>query len=165
MQFYERLLRERQRLELTQDEMAKAGGVAKRTYCNYEAGDRMPDSTALAAWADAGVDIHYVVTGVRSVETLASEEVELINYWRGAPEPGRLAAMAALKAYQISQNTKSSLVELIDKEKQEANAKWDDSINQYQEDVAVITKVDGLIKPKVKRKYNHVAKNSHTEDD
>ena len=64
--FHERLFEERKRLGFNQDEMAKSGGVAKRTYCNYESGDRSPDASFLTAISMAGADVQYMLTGNRS---------------------------------------------------------------------------------------------------
>lgn len=66
-----RLLEERKRLGLNQDEMALAGGVAKRTYCNYEAGDREPGAAFLEAIAKAGADVVYILTGMRALPVAA----------------------------------------------------------------------------------------------
>lgn len=60
-----RLEEERKRLGLNQDQMAGLGGVAKRTYCNYEAGSREPGASLLASLAKIGADIQYIVTGQR----------------------------------------------------------------------------------------------------
>lgn len=80
----ERLLEERKRLDLNQQEMADLGKVAKRTYCNYEAGEREPMGGFFTAIATAGADVQYILTGARAnmedVDikrlTLAIESVE-----------------------------------------------------------------------------------------
>lgn len=64
--FGERLRSERERLGLTQDEFSEKGGVKKRAQINYEKGERSPDSEYLAAITGIGVDIVYVITGVRA---------------------------------------------------------------------------------------------------
>jgi len=43
--------------------MAEIGGVSKRTYCNYEAGDREPTSDFLIKIANAEADVEYILTG------------------------------------------------------------------------------------------------------
>jgi transcriptional regulator with XRE-family HTH domain len=60
-----RLIEERKRLELNQEKMAELGGVAKRTYCDYEAGVSEPKASFLAAIAAAGADVQYILTGTR----------------------------------------------------------------------------------------------------
>jgi transcriptional regulator with XRE-family HTH domain len=62
----ERLLKERKRLGLNQDQMAASGGVAKRTYCNYEAGEREPMGGFFTAISAIGADVQYILTGMRS---------------------------------------------------------------------------------------------------
>lgn len=73
----ERLIVERRRLSLTQDEFATAGGISKRAYCNYEAGSRTCDAEFLAGIAKIGVDVQFILTGVysanRSAVTAASK--------------------------------------------------------------------------------------------
>jgi len=63
--FYDRLIEERKRLALTQDQMALQAEVSKRTYCNYEAGDSAPTAIQLALLALVGVDVQYVINGSR----------------------------------------------------------------------------------------------------
>lgn len=93
-----RLEEERKRLGFNQDQMAGLGGVAKRTYCNYEAGERDAGANLLAALAKVGADVQYIVTGVRSAVTLSQDEQELIAHFRGASLEVKAAALAGLKA-------------------------------------------------------------------
>lgn len=62
----ERLRQERMRLDMSQEEFGAAGGVKKVAQSNYETGKRFPDSQYLEKVAALGVDIRYVVTGIRS---------------------------------------------------------------------------------------------------
>lgn len=66
----ERLRQERTRLGLRQDDFARLGGVNRNTQGSYEKGERNPDVAYLAAVAQAGVDVCFVITGVRKVDTL-----------------------------------------------------------------------------------------------
>ncbi|NLC35920.1 MAG: helix-turn-helix transcriptional regulator [Alcaligenaceae bacterium] len=59
----ERLTAERNRLGLNQGEMAERGGVQRTAQSNYERGTRMPDAAYLAALAQHGVDVLFIVTG------------------------------------------------------------------------------------------------------
>lgn len=68
----ERLRQERSRLGLRQDDLARLGGVNRNTQGSYEKGERNPDVAYLAAVATQGVDVRYVITGVRSVDDGAS---------------------------------------------------------------------------------------------
>lgn len=60
-----RLRLERERLGLTQDELAKAGGVGRQSQFRFESGQRSPDADYLAAVAKVGADVLFIVTGKR----------------------------------------------------------------------------------------------------
>lgn len=60
----ERLKEERERLGFSQTEFAAVAGASKNSQYNCEKGERCPDAAYLAAVAEKGVDILYVVTGV-----------------------------------------------------------------------------------------------------
>lgn len=59
----ERLTAERNRLGFNQGEMAERGGVQRTAQSNYERGARVPDAAYLAAIAQAGADVLFIVTG------------------------------------------------------------------------------------------------------
>jgi transcriptional regulator with XRE-family HTH domain len=61
----DRLRQERKRLGWSQNEMGALGGVAANAQGNYESGERVPRADYLAALANAGVDVLYVLTGRR----------------------------------------------------------------------------------------------------
>jgi len=61
--FCERLRAERTRLGLNQTDFGALAGVTKKTQMLYEAGERVPDASYLAAIADAGADICLIITG------------------------------------------------------------------------------------------------------
>lgn len=58
-----RLKQERERLELTQVEMAKQTGIARASQQNYESGKRLPNVEYLSMLHKLGVDILYIITG------------------------------------------------------------------------------------------------------
>lgn len=64
--FGARIRAERLSLGFSQAAFAKKLGIHRNTQGNYESGEREPDATYLAAAAKAGVDIGYVLTGVRA---------------------------------------------------------------------------------------------------
>ena len=68
----DRLQAERNRLGLNQTEFAALGGVSKASQVNYEKGERSPDANYLSGLADAGVDVLYVLTGVKCAVELTS---------------------------------------------------------------------------------------------
>ncbi|WP_070086075.1 helix-turn-helix transcriptional regulator [Pseudomonas sp. NBRC 111126] len=88
----ERLKAERERLGLNQTEFAALAGASKNTQYNYEKGERCPDANYLAAAALHGVDVLYVVTGVRSpqaFESITSEEAVFVELLRSMDESDR----------------------------------------------------------------------------
>lgn len=75
-----RLRDERIRLGLSQTEFGNYGGVRKNTQSKYESNERAPDALYLANVAKHGVDVQYVITGVKKAE--ADEDVaELLGKW------------------------------------------------------------------------------------
>ena len=102
-----RLKAERQRLGLNQAAFAGLATVSRRTQASYEAGDGAPSADYLAAMADVGVDVLYVVTGrswvdkvaleaedawpLAAVDSLASEERELLTSFRRMHPSDRMA--------------------------------------------------------------------------
>lgn len=63
--FAERLRSERQRLGLSQPEVAIAGGVSRSTQAAYESGGRSPDVRYLENIATVGFDAAYLASGIR----------------------------------------------------------------------------------------------------
>ncbi len=63
-----RLRQERNRLKLSQSALGTIGGVETNAQGNYESGARFPKADYLMRITQAGVDINYVVTGVRLPE-------------------------------------------------------------------------------------------------
>ncbi|MGR3754959.1 helix-turn-helix domain-containing protein [Edwardsiella anguillarum] len=88
MQLSDRLQEIREKLGLTQEEIANRCGVAKRTYCDYESGKSEPKSSFLIALSEIGGDILYLLTGTRApVSDLSSKENALLeNYRASTPE-------------------------------------------------------------------------------
>lgn len=101
----ERLKEERVRLGYNQGDFAAIAGVAKTSQFNYEKGERSPDAAYLAAVAEKGVDVLYVVTGRRTPEASSSfngDEIALVEHYRQLPEGDRqhthkmVSALAAM---------------------------------------------------------------------
>lgn len=61
-----RLREERLRTQMTQAEFASIGGVQKRAQIHYEQGDRAPDAQYLIALLAGGIDVPYILSGVRT---------------------------------------------------------------------------------------------------
>lgn len=61
----QRLKQERLRLKLSQSALGTSGGVETNAQGNYESGLRFPRADYLSRVAEIGVDVAYVVTGLR----------------------------------------------------------------------------------------------------
>lgn len=105
----ERLKEERVRLGYNQADFAAVAGVAKTSQFNYEKGERSPDAEYLAAAAAIGLDVLYVVTGVRTplpVEGFSADEVALVAQYRQLSPGDQFGAakMVTALAKMASQN-------------------------------------------------------------
>ncbi|MXR38000.1 helix-turn-helix domain-containing protein [Craterilacuibacter sinensis] len=95
-----RLRQERNRLGLTQTEMAKRGGVGFSTLCSYENGDSSPKAEALQQWSEYGVDVLYVITGSQGTGGIMSpDEMMILGAWRDSPDELRAAILGFYRAY------------------------------------------------------------------
>lgn len=111
----ERLKVERQRLDLNQTEMGELGGVLKQAQIKYEKGERFPDAAYLAAIAQQGADVQFIVTGIRSESVPAldsAERVLLENYRRCAKNAQvNLVQTSALLAAGLQEPKQSQHIE------------------------------------------------------
>lgn len=97
--FGNRLRAERKRLGLNQTTLGAAGGVSKESQLNYENDSRSPDANYLTAIAAAGVDVTYLLTGVRAGDAqLSREEQALLDNYKHADEEGKDAARRVLSS-------------------------------------------------------------------
>ncbi|CDG96495.1 Transcriptional regulator, XRE family [Xenorhabdus bovienii str. puntauvense] len=95
MQVCDRLRIERDKLGLTQSEMAKACGVAFRTYCDYEAGKTEPKASFFSQISELGADVMFILTGHRVAQgEISIEEQKLIENYRAMNEESRLNMQA-----------------------------------------------------------------------
>jgi transcriptional regulator with XRE-family HTH domain len=76
MNIGERLQEERERLTLNQTNFAGLLGVHRKSQANYENNERQPDAAYLAKAASVGIDVLYVLTGMRN-ENVAGTPTEL----------------------------------------------------------------------------------------
>lgn len=77
MTIAERLKEERERLGLSQPRLGGLTGVVKQTVIQWEKGASAPDAVQISAFADAGADVLYILTGVRAAApVLAAEQVQ-----------------------------------------------------------------------------------------
>ncbi len=82
--FSNNLRLERQRLGLTQAELAEWGGVSKTSQVSYEAGASRPDSQYLSNVARAGVNVSWLLTGkIPALDhwDIVEEILELVAEW------------------------------------------------------------------------------------
>lgn len=88
---------ERKRLGLSQPAFAELAGTTKQTLFSWETGKTAPDAFQLAAFANAGVDVRYVITGRRdgpAPVVLSAEEQTMVAYMRESTPQLRKAALA-----------------------------------------------------------------------
>lgn len=99
--FFERLIELRKATGLNQTEFGVLGGVTKKTQLNYEAGIRSPDVHYLEALYTAGIDVVYLLTGMRTLkisEEQAGYEIRpdqkaLLDNYEHCSEEGRRMVM------------------------------------------------------------------------
>lgn len=72
--FGRRILEERERLGLSQQEAANAAGVRREMWAKYEAGAE-PKAKVLAGMAAAGADVQYILTGKRQGQGIGEAAV------------------------------------------------------------------------------------------
>jgi transcriptional regulator with XRE-family HTH domain len=80
------LAEERLRLGFKAKEVADFAGIAIPTQSNYEKGKRSPDTRYLYEISKLGFDIHYVVTGKRSVDGVSKDDRSLLELFNNAPK-------------------------------------------------------------------------------
>lgn len=101
MSFSQRLLEERKRLKMNQSSFAGSAGVTKKTQIEYEH-DNLP---AFAGYMEAlgklGVDILYLVTGIRGGIFLSPEEAEYLQLFNQAAPEVRKTALEVLRTGMV----------------------------------------------------------------
>lgn len=105
-----RLFEERERLGFLQKVFAEKVGVTPRSQINYEKGERLPDSRYLAEAVRCGVDVMYVLTGVRSApieSTLDRRGQALVDNYINSPEEGKrvIESTALFATKQVGRKT------------------------------------------------------------
>lgn len=105
-----RLKEERERMGLSQVAMGEIANVKKLTQLNYEKGERFPDALYLSTLATFGLDVQYVVTGIRTTSNLSVDEQDLIDKFRTAPLAIKAAALGALTAGTAQQSNSTNQI-------------------------------------------------------
>lgn len=77
----QRLKQERERLGHSQTAMAEFAGVTKKSQIRYESGESSPTAEYLAAASNAGADVAYILSGIRSVTRpgMSTDDIDLFN--------------------------------------------------------------------------------------
>lgn len=80
-----RLREERERLEETQESIAKKLDITSKTWSKYELGKTNPTTMTLVMLGSFGFDVGYVLTGTKSpVAGLSPKENTLVENYRSA---------------------------------------------------------------------------------
>lgn len=86
----DRLKEIREQMGLTKTQFAQLANVSVSSQTNYEEKSRVPSGEYLAALAEKGIDITYILTGKKTINTeLSSEEAALVENYRATPEEKR----------------------------------------------------------------------------
>ena len=95
-----RLREERERLGMSQPKFAAIAQTTKQTLFSWETEKTEPTASQLAAFADAGVDAVYILTGQRAgaavAERLPPDEQLLLDAYRDMKAPDRKALLAEM---------------------------------------------------------------------
>ena len=108
--FGTRLREERLRLKMSQPALAEACNASKRSQVNYEGEENSPGVDYFAKAAELGIDVLYVITGVRSHISLSGvsepspsieltdREAEVLRAFRRIDEKGKRAIESMTRA-------------------------------------------------------------------
>ncbi|TCM61888.1 helix-turn-helix protein [Acinetobacter calcoaceticus] len=108
-----RIKEERTRLGLNQPDFAALANSSKRTLIDWEKEVSSPTAVQMAALAQSGVDVQYVITGLRSSNALPTDETLVLEKYRLADQDVKtnvvlLLLGASNKDSVVSQPTNSS---------------------------------------------------------
>lgn len=100
----ERLRAEREALGFSQKAFAELVGASKSTQIRWESGETTPGVDALLKWAEFGLDLSYVLTGVRSIKVAVADPeeqqraTELVDSFLQLPEADQQAVQTHANA-------------------------------------------------------------------
>lgn len=99
-QISSRLREERKRLGFAnQAQLAAQLGISPSSVHNYESGKRSPDAEFLAAFAQLGADVLYIIQGQPSSSDLAPDERALLAAYRAMDARGKGAVLGMVTGY------------------------------------------------------------------
>jgi transcriptional regulator with XRE-family HTH domain len=105
--FGERLLNERDRLGLTQAQLATQSGLKREMIGRYERGAVMPGVGVLHTLGKHGIDVAYLLTG--RPHTLSKEEGNLVAAFRSMDAVAKAALLGVVRGVQAqSEEAKSA---------------------------------------------------------
>lgn len=93
-----RLLEERARLCLNQTDMAELGGYSLGAYHSYENAKKLPELRFLFVAAENGLDLNYVLHGVRKTTGAAAEVESLLSNLETLSDKDRTAVLELINA-------------------------------------------------------------------
>lgn len=136
MNLQERLKAERERLGFNQTDFAAVVGASKHAQINWEKGAATPNAAALAAWAERGLDVLFVVTGQRANAG-------------DAPSPHALGSQPAT----IDAERLSRIVKMLESFARQAGRRWpvERLVSVASEVYNVLLDEPALDEPKVER--------------
>lgn len=105
----ERLREERETLGWSQEKMAAAAGITKKTQGLYERNERSPSAEYLAALSGYGVDVLYIVTAERKklpFSCLSPEVTEFLEVYQQVSESDREVLFRTAQAFAKSRGAK-----------------------------------------------------------
>ncbi len=110
--FGKRLREERERLNFTQVELSKLAGLGRLTQIAYENETASPRTTYLSAVATVGVDILYLLLGIRQHDLVATTDDEIVakafdmvEAYAATQANGHLSAESRQLLFQISRKS------------------------------------------------------------
>ena len=106
-----RIKEERKRLKLTQAEAGALAGVTRESWSRYESGALAPGLEVMKAFAIAGADVHYILTG-RYSEIATEDERYFLARFRASSPGLRDAAVRVLLGDSIAEQSRHSFQEV-----------------------------------------------------
>ncbi|WP_369951315.1 helix-turn-helix domain-containing protein [Serratia marcescens] len=103
-----RLREEREKSGNSQESIASTFGISTRTWGKYERGETMPDAVTLALLnSHFGIDVAYILTGVKTPEpNISTEEQKLVDNYRAMDDSARLNIQAVGDSFAHSKPNK-----------------------------------------------------------
>lgn len=121
MEIGARLREERERLKLRQEELAALCDAGASSISNWKNGTSFPNARVLAAFAEAGADVGYILTGRRAArieepaadyQGLTPREAAILDLLRGLGEDGLREIQAVAEKEKRLQALESALSRL-----------------------------------------------------